>query len=372
MTLPSPASATLNPSLPTSPTFPGESTKMADMAHEPLHEKQPRSKWQSAGIAVTVFLTAAVGLGLAAYAAAASYESVSGLAAAHHVPLPRLNPLGIDGGLFGVIAINLALIWAGIRLPWLRAAARLFAAGTIAANAAAGYPDPVSMCLRMAAPVLFVILMETASAVLLHRSDQGEGIPLSRWLLDIRGTWRLWRRMKLWRIRDYAQAVDMELSRLDAIEKLAEKFGQGWQEKVPGNVAWMLRAGVRMDEALRIVAAICAPAAGAQPVRSGTAHKPRSAHPRKPRTAARSKPALDPALAAIAAELADLDAEQAALEILNRQPGISGRKLGPAVGRSERWGNDFKKGQASAPDTGELPKVADPAPATGEQPRVSG
>ena len=49
------------------------------------------------------------------------------------------------------------------------------------------------------------------------RDEDGEGIPASRWLLDFRGTLRLWRRMKLWRIRDYAAAVDMELSRLDAI-----------------------------------------------------------------------------------------------------------------------------------------------------------
>ena len=47
-----------------------------------------------------ITLTWVTTLGLAAYAAAASYESVSGLAAAHHVPLSRLNPLGIDGGLF--------------------------------------------------------------------------------------------------------------------------------------------------------------------------------------------------------------------------------------------------------------------------------
>ena len=111
---------------------------MDGMVHEPQHEKQPRTKWQAAGAAAIAALIALIGLGLAAYSAAASYESVSGLAVAHHVPLPRLNPLGIDGGLFGVIVISVALIWMGVRLPWLRATARLFAAGTVAANAAAG------------------------------------------------------------------------------------------------------------------------------------------------------------------------------------------------------------------------------------------
>jgi hypothetical protein len=322
---------------------------MDGMVHEPQHEKQQRTRWQTAGVAAIIGTTALIGLGLAAYSAAASYESVSGLAVAHHVPLPRLNPLGIDGGLFGVIIISVALIWMGIRIPWLRATARLFAAGTVAANAAAGWPDPVSVGLRVAAPVLFVVLMETVSAVLLHHGGEAEGIPLSRWLLDFRGTARLWRRMKLWRIRDYAQAVDIELSRLDAIEKLAETFGPAWQDKVPGNVAWMLRAGVRMDDALVRVAELTT-----EP--EGEVHPPK----RPQVSSAKKRRASVPKKAAASPPEADAVSTRAeAVLILEAEPGISGSELGRRLGKTERYGQMLK---------GEL---TDPAPATGEQPAVA-
>jgi Protein of unknown function (DUF2637) len=325
---------------------------MGSMVHEPQHQKQPRTRWQAAGVAAIVGMTALIGLGLAAYSAAASYESVSGLAVTHHVPLPRLNPLGIDGGLFGVIVISVALIWMGVRIPWLRATARLFAVGTVAANAAAGWPDPVSVGLRVAAPVLFVVLMETVSAVLLHRGGEAEGIPLSRWLLDFRGTARLWRRMKLWRIRDYAQAVDVELSRLDAIEKLAEKFGPAWEEKVPGNVAWMLRAGVRMDDALKRVAELTAePQGELRTVASGVTPAKRS----RVTKGAKSTPRTGRQVRVPA----DVDTQAEALKILDAEPGISGRELGKRLGLDPSYGCRLKK------------KLGAPAPATGEQPRVS-
>jgi hypothetical protein len=300
-------------------------------------------------VAAIAAMTALIGLGLAAYSAAASYESVSGLAVAQHVPLPRLNPLGIDGGLFGVIVISVALIWMGVRLPWLRATARLFAAGTVAANAAAGWPDPVSVGLRVAAPVLFVVLMETVSAVLLHCGGEDEGIPLSRWLLDFRGTARLWRRMKLWRIRNYAAAVDMELSRLDAIEKLAGKFGPRWEEKVPGNVAWMLRAGVRMDDALAKVAELTTdPEREVQLPKRSPVSPPKKRRASAPKKASASPPEADA-----------VSSRAEAVLILEAEPGISGSELGRRLGKTERYGQMLK---------GEL---TDPAPATGEQPRVS-
>jgi hypothetical protein len=39
----------------------------------------------------------------------------------------------------------------------------------------------------------------------------------------------------------------------------------------------------------------------------------------------------------------DVDAQAAALAILAQEPGITGRELGERCGRSERWGQDFKK-----------------------------
>jgi hypothetical protein len=48
----------------------------------------------------------------------------------------------------------------------------------------------------------------------------------------------------------------------------------------------------------------------------------------------------------------DFDAQAAALAILAEEPDISGAKLGERVGRSERWGQDFKKQLATRPAGG--------------------
>lgn len=213
----------------------------------------------SIGTAVPVALVSLVTLGLAAYAAAASYESVSQLAAAHAVPLPRLNPAGIDGGLAGVIGVDILLTWRGRPVGWLRAAARLFAAGTVAANVMAGWPDPAGVGLRVAAPVLIVVLTEAARTVLLHRAaTAGEAIPAARWLLAPWQTFTLWRRMRLWGMTSYPEAVRLDLARRRAEFRLADRYGPAWRDLVPADLAWMLRAGVLMTEALQRAEELCA------------------------------------------------------------------------------------------------------------------
>lgn len=226
----------------------------------------------SAATGRTAFLAATVALiaaGLGTYAAAASYDTISHLAAAHGVALPQYNPIGIDGGLAGVIILDIVATWLAEPIWWLRLAARLFAAGTIAANAAAGWPDPTGTGLRIAAPVLFVIIIEAGRTMLLRgkRADERqrkaaarerrrrERIPRIRWVLDFGGTYALWKRMRLWKEPSYARAVNMELERLAAIEKLAMRYGaEAWQDRAPADLVWMLTSGVRMPEALTRVA----------------------------------------------------------------------------------------------------------------------
>lgn len=233
-------------------------------------EHAQRRHWQAIAAGALIGLIA---LGLAAYAAAASYESVSALAAAHQVPLARLNPAGIDGGLFGVILIDIVLTSMGQPLGWLRVTARLFAAGTIAANFAAGWPDPVGIGLRIAAPALFVILTEVARAVLLRRLKARSGvqkvrrrdrdkIPLARWFLAFRQTRQLWRRMKLWDIPSYREALAMEMRRQRAMQSLAVHYKtRNWRALAPSDLVWMLDSGVFMDDALAQVAVLVAPRA---------------------------------------------------------------------------------------------------------------
>jgi hypothetical protein len=198
-----------------------------------------------------VFLVSVVALVLIAYGAAASYDNLWHLALSRGVPLPRLMPVGLDGGLVGTVALDLVLTWIGYTLWWLRTVARLFALGTVAANALAGWPNPVGMFLRVAAPALIVIITEALRAVLLKRRREQAGngrIPAARWVLAFRSTFSLWRRMKLWGVTDYAEGLATEMQRLQAVESLTVLYrGKDWREQVPGDLAWMLTQGVFMD-----------------------------------------------------------------------------------------------------------------------------
>lgn len=213
--------------------------------------------WQKAGLIAMAALVAAIALGLAVYAAAASYDTVAHLAVRKGVSLPRLNPLGIDGGLLGVIVLNVALTWIRRTIWWLRMTARLFAAGMIAANAAAGWPDPVGVGLRVAAPVLFIIIVEAACAVLLGwNRGPAERIPIARWALAPRATFAIWKRKKLWADSRLPKSViDAEL----AVIRLAAHYGGQWAEEAPADLVWMVRAGVDMDQVLARVAELTAP-----------------------------------------------------------------------------------------------------------------
>lgn len=290
-----------------------------------------------------------IALGLAAYAAAASYDTVSGQAAAHGVPLAGLNPLGIDGGLFGIIIMDITLTWAGCPIWWLRLAARLFAVGTIAANASAGWPDPVGVGLRIAAPALFVIITEAGRTVLLRARHAAERerreteralrrenrIPRIRWVLDVRGTFALWKRMRLWGEPSYAKAVGIELERLAAIEQLGMKYGPDrWQEKAPADLAWMLRTGVRMTEALARVAELCAPEPEPEPVPvTAPVPAPRRSGPKagtRSGTARKTAPSDDLALEAKALELLATDLTMSGAELARKL------KISPGYGRKLR------------------------------------
>jgi hypothetical protein len=348
---------------------------------------------QSAAVTVLVVVIAA---GLAAYCAAASYDTVSHLAARYGVALPRLNPLGIDGGLAGLIIMDIALTWLGEPIWWLRLAVRVFAAGMVGANAAAGWPSLTGTGLRIAAPVLFVIITEAGRTWLLRRLHAAERerraaarkrrrdnrIPRIRWLLDFRGTFALWKRMRLWREPSYRVAVNMELERLAAIEKLAMRYGaEGWEQAAPADLAWMLKSGVRMPEALARVPELIGTedavarlrgeleAAGAAradaerraaeaeaqaatfarkaPANSG-AKTPRKRPARNPAGSSRKTPAT-----ATETEVPDdFDAQAEALRILAAEPRISGAKLAERVGRSERWGQLLKSNLAKAAPQG--------------------
>lgn len=330
---------------------------MPGMTH--AFEKR-RVNWRAigsaTGIGAVVAIVIALALGLATYAAAASYKSVSALATRLGVPLAGLCPIGIDGGLLAIIVFDITLTIIGRPIRWLRMVGRLFAVGVVAANFAAGWPDPVGIALRLAAPVLFIVIIEAARTVLLHRHDDPdeERIPRIRWLLDFRGTFALWKRMRLWKERSYSRAVEMELERLVAIEKLAMKYAPDeWTEKAPAHLVWMLRAGVRMTAALDLVAEITAPAPEPKPTASGGSGREAS-RPRAGSAAGNGNRARKPQPVAVAVSPdevgdapEDLDSEAKVLWYLDR--GLSASKAGVKAGLHDSRGRQIARLRKPAP-----------------------
>jgi hypothetical protein len=222
------------------------------------HEGRPAlGPWQRVLLAIG-------GLAIAAYATAADYQTVAHLAAHLNVALAWLAPLGIQGGLYVVMGLDLVLVYTERTVWWLRWAVLTFAAGVVAVNAAAGWPDYRGMGIRMFAPALLVIFVEAARHAMLRRQNEArraaraldrsrrraERIPWQRWLVDRPGTWYIKRRMIMWGVTSYTTAVSLEIDRRAAVERLRARFGTGWRDHVPGDLLWQLDTGVRITGAL--------------------------------------------------------------------------------------------------------------------------
>ncbi|MFD0719957.1 DUF2637 domain-containing protein [Streptomyces globosus] len=155
-------------------------------------------------------------------------------------------PIGIDAGICVLLALDLLLTWIRIPFPLLRQTAWLLTAATIAFNGAAAWPDPLGVGMHAVIPVLFVVTVEAARHAVGRIADitadrHMEGVRLTRWLLSPIPTFKLWRRMKLWELRSYEQAVGMEQDRLIYQARLQARYGRAWRRKAPVEALMPLR-----------------------------------------------------------------------------------------------------------------------------------
>jgi hypothetical protein len=60
--------------------------------------------------------------------------------------------------------------------------------------------------------------------------------------------------MVLWQVTSYPTALDTEKRRLRALYRLRDHYGSEWDRRIPDDLAWMLRDGVLLDEALDQIA----------------------------------------------------------------------------------------------------------------------
>ncbi|MFB7174470.1 DUF2637 domain-containing protein [Streptomyces sp. NPDC056254] len=179
-------------------------------------------------------------------------------------------PIGIDAGICVLLALDLLLTRLRIPFPLLRQAAWLLTIATIAFNGAAAWPDPLGVGMHAVIPILFVVTVEAARHAVGRIADitadrHMEGVRITRWLLSPVPTFKLWRRMKLWELRSYEQAVGMEQDRLIYQARLQARYGRAWRRKAPVEALMPLRLA-RIGVPLAQTASAGLTAAGLSPV----------------------------------------------------------------------------------------------------------
>ncbi|WP_406484188.1 DUF2637 domain-containing protein [Streptomyces sp. NBC_01568] len=248
-------------------------------------------------ILIGVVITGAViiaGIGFAG-----SYSAVRALALQKGFgSFSLVFPIGIDAGICVLLALDLLLTWLRIPFPLLRQTAWLLTSATIAFNGAAAWPDPLGVGMHAVIPILFVVTVEAARHAVGRIADitadrHMEGVRLTRWILSPVPTFKLWRRMKLWELRSYEQAVGMEQDRLIYQARLQARYGRAWRRKAPVEALMPLRLA-RIGVPLAQTAPDGLAAAGIDPVLRPSLPQPGEAQPVAPPVvqAASAAPAL--------------------------------------------------------------------------------
>ena len=187
------------------------------------------------------------GVGVGGLGLASSFNSVSAAAERWGFSQPWMLPVGIDLAIPVFTAANLLLIRFGMPLAWVRVVPWALTLVTCWLNIAAGS----SLSARIAhgtMPLLWVVLSEIVAHGYAVRigavtGRRMERIRRSRWLFAPRATLALWRRMVLWELTDYREALRAEKRRLLARAELREQFGRLWRLKAPRRDLVLLRMG---------------------------------------------------------------------------------------------------------------------------------
>ncbi|MFE3461397.1 DUF2637 domain-containing protein [Nocardiopsis aegyptia] len=202
----------------------------------------------AAGLAIFGMLLVGV------YGLVISYWTVRERAVELHMPLPSVYPIGVEGGMVAVLALDLVLTWIGRPIGWLRQVARLLAITAIGINAGAGLEyGAQAVIMHALAPAILIVGVEALRTHLLRvlaPVDKSDPIPLGRWLLAPLSTMAMRRRMILWQQPRYSDALNSDLARREAVAGLRRAFGRRWARVVPAGLAYRLRVGVRLDEAV--------------------------------------------------------------------------------------------------------------------------
>ncbi|MFC9990935.1 DUF2637 domain-containing protein [Streptomyces globisporus] len=213
------------------------------------------------------FLTALAivgGVVLAAIGFTGSYSGLVKLGEQHHFGwFAHVFPVGIDAGIVVLLALDLHMIRKRTPWPLVRVIAHFLTVCTIVFNAAAA-PGPVRDDIVGAAmhgvlPVLFIAAVEAARRLLIKAARieagiESDGVPLHRWILAPISSWAMFRRMKLYGLTSYTQAVALEQSRVVYGQMLKQQTTKEKRKPTPAELLplTMARFGLSVDEALAL------------------------------------------------------------------------------------------------------------------------
>ncbi|MGW5099190.1 DUF2637 domain-containing protein [Streptomyces sp. NPDC004100] len=216
--------------------------------------------------------------GVGALGLVSSFDAVSAAAARWGFGEPWMLPVGIDTAIPVFTLANLLLIRMDMALAWVRFVPWVLTLITCGLNVAAG--DSLSAKVAHGTmPLLWVVFSEIGAHVYAVRIGAATGrrmekVRFSRWLLAPLSTFALWRRMTLWEVTSYADALARERERLLARADLRERYGRSWRRRTPRRERVLLRLGE-----LNPAGAV----ADVEPASDPAAEEPTSPAPKVPR-----------------------------------------------------------------------------------------
>jgi hypothetical protein len=198
-------------------------------------------------LAFTVFGLAA--LAIAAGGFRLSFAAVSEAMKPVFGQLAYLVPLITDSSILVFSGLEVVLTRLNHGHPLLRLIPLAGTVATIWLNIASGSGGAAATVAHVAMPSVWVAFVETARHVVRQRTGMAtgtvrEGIPAVRWLLDPVGSMALWRRMRLWKIDLYDEALAREIKRLGAYAALRDLYGRRWRSKTSSYTKLCIKLGV--------------------------------------------------------------------------------------------------------------------------------
>jgi hypothetical protein len=188
-----------------------------------------------------------LGVGVGGVGLAMSFDTVSAAGARWGFATPQMLPVGIDLAIPVFTVVNLLLIRMDMALSWVRWVPWFLTGVTCWLNIAAGNSVSAKVA-HGTMPLLWVVLSEVAAHVYAVRigavtGRRMEKIRRSRWILAPVTTFALWRRMTLWEITSYGDALARERERQLARADLRELHGRRWRTKTDRRTRALLKLG---------------------------------------------------------------------------------------------------------------------------------